>query len=159
MHLRSIFLPTISLWWLKYYQDNIGFSLLCFSLFEIITSRIISIHISANTLLKANRTVSVMLSKFFQPLPITVFWCHFHMFRCVLYKYSSSESAPHPVLTVASWTAYRFLKRQVRWVWYSPLFQNFPQCVVIHTVKTFGIVNKTEVDVFFWNARAFSMIQ
>ena len=33
-------------------------------------------------------------------------------------------------------------------VWYSPLFQNFPQCVVIHRVKSFGIVNKTEVDVF-----------
>ena len=33
-------------------------------------------------------------------------------------------------------------------VWYSQLFQNFPQSVVIHTVKGFGIVNKAEVDVF-----------
>ena len=33
-------------------------------------------------------------------------------------------------------------------VWYSYLFQNFPQFIVIHTVKGFGIVNKTEVDVF-----------
>ena len=33
-------------------------------------------------------------------------------------------------------------------VWYSHLFKNFPQCVVIHTVKGFGIVNKGEVDVF-----------
>ena len=31
-------------------------------------------------------------------------------------------------------------------VWYSHLFQNFPQFIVIHTVKGFGIVNKTEVD-------------
>ena len=31
-------------------------------------------------------------------------------------------------------------------VWYSHLFQNFPQFVVIHTVKCFGIVNKAEVD-------------
>ena len=31
--------------------------------------------------------------------------------------------------------------------WYSHLFQNFPQFVVIHTVKGFGIVNKAEVDV------------
>ena len=31
---------------------------------------------------------------------------------------------------------------------YSQLFQNFPQFVVIHTVKGFGIVNKAEVDVF-----------
>ena len=33
-------------------------------------------------------------------------------------------------------------------VWYSHLFQNFPQFVVIHTVKGLGIVNKAEVDVF-----------
>ena len=33
-------------------------------------------------------------------------------------------------------------------VWYSYLFKNFPQFVVIHTVKGFGVVNKTEVDVF-----------
>ena len=33
-------------------------------------------------------------------------------------------------------------------VWYSHLLKNFPQFVVIHTVNDFGIVNKTEVDVF-----------
>ena len=33
-------------------------------------------------------------------------------------------------------------------VWYAHLFQNFPQLIVIHTVKGFGIVNKAEVDVF-----------
>ena len=33
-------------------------------------------------------------------------------------------------------------------VWYSHLFQNFPQFIVIHTIKVFGIVNKTEIDVF-----------
>ena len=33
-------------------------------------------------------------------------------------------------------------------VWYSHLFKNFPQFVVIHTVKGFSIVNETEVDVF-----------
>ena len=32
--------------------------------------------------------------------------------------------------------------------WYSHLFKNFPHFVVIHTVKGFGIINKTEVDVF-----------
>ena len=32
-------------------------------------------------------------------------------------------------------------------VWYSHLFQNFPQFTVIHTVKCFGIVNKAEIDV------------
>ena len=33
-------------------------------------------------------------------------------------------------------------------VWYSHLLKNFPQFIVIHTVKGFGIVNKAEVDVF-----------
>ena len=33
-------------------------------------------------------------------------------------------------------------------VWYSHLFQNFPQFVMTHTVKGFGIVNKAEIDVF-----------
>ena len=33
-------------------------------------------------------------------------------------------------------------------VWYSHLFKNCPQFVVIHTVKGFGIVNKAEIDVF-----------
>ena len=33
-------------------------------------------------------------------------------------------------------------------VWYSHLFPSFPQFVVIHTVKGFGIVSKAEVDVF-----------
>ena len=33
-------------------------------------------------------------------------------------------------------------------VWYSHLFQNFPQFIVIHTVKGFGIVNKAEIDIF-----------
>ena len=33
-------------------------------------------------------------------------------------------------------------------LWYSHLLKNFPQFIVIHTVKGFGIVNKAEVDVF-----------
>ena len=33
-------------------------------------------------------------------------------------------------------------------VWYSHLFQNFPQFIVIHIVKGFGIINKAEIDVF-----------
>ena len=32
--------------------------------------------------------------------------------------------------------------------WYSHLLQNFPQFIVIHTVKGFGIINKAEIDVF-----------
>ena len=33
-------------------------------------------------------------------------------------------------------------------VWYSHIFQNFPQFIGIHTVKGFGIVDKAEIDVF-----------
>ena len=33
-------------------------------------------------------------------------------------------------------------------IWDSHLFQNFPQYIVIHTVKGFGILNKAEIDVF-----------
>ena len=55
------------------------------------------------------------------------------------------------ILTVA----YRFLKRQViqvsqeagQVVWYSHLFQNFPEFIVIHTIKGFSVVNEAAVDV------------
>jgi len=33
-------------------------------------------------------------------------------------------------------------------VWYSHLLKNFPQFIMIHTVKDFGVVNKAEIDVF-----------
>ena len=55
---------------------------------------------------------------------------------------------PCPVLIVASWPADRFLRRQVRWSGIPISFKNFPQFVVIHTVKGFGIVNKAKGDVF-----------
>ena len=44
-------------------------------------------------------------------------------------------------------------------VWYSYLFQNFSQFIVIHTVKGFGIVNNVEIDGLFFNSLAFLMIQ
>ena len=40
-------------------------------------------------------------------------------------------------------------------VWYSHLFKNFSQLVVIHTVKGFGVLSKAEVDVF-WNSHFFN---
>ena len=41
-----------------------------------------------------------------------------------------------------------FSEKAGKVVWYSQLLKNFPQFVVIHTVKGFGIVNKAEIDVF-----------
>ena len=54
---------------------------------------------------------------------------------------------PCPVLTIASWPAYRFLKRQVRWSGIPISFRIF-HSLLWSTVKGFGIVNKAEVDVF-----------
>ena len=58
-----------------------------------------------------------------------------------------NQSGPCPVVTFASWPAYGFLKRQVRWSGI-PISKNFPEFVVLHTIKGFGIVNKAEVDIF-----------
>ena len=54
---------------------------------------------------------------------------------------------PCPVLTCFL-TCIQISYEAGQMVWYSHLFQNFPQFVVIHTVKSIGIVNKTEIDVF-----------
>ena len=54
---------------------------------------------------------------------------------------------PCPVLTVAFWPAYRFLKRQVRWSGI-PISWRIFQFAVIHTVKAFDVVNKAELDAF-----------
>ena len=54
---------------------------------------------------------------------------------------------PCPVLTVASWLVYRFLKRQVRWSGMRNSFRNFHN-LLWSTVKGFGIVNKAEIDIF-----------
>ena len=66
---------------------------------------------------------------------------------CTPFPIWNQSVVPGPVLTVASWPAYRFLKRQVRWSGI-PISQNFPQFIVIHTVKGFGILSKAEIDVF-----------
>ena len=52
----------------------------------------------------------------------------------------------HPYMTTGKTIAFTRQTGQV--VWYSPLFQNFPQFIVIHTVKGIDIVNKAEIDVF-----------
>ena len=65
---------------------------------------------------------------------------------CTHFPTWNQSIVPHMVLTIASWSSYRFLKRQV--VWYFHILKNFPQFVVTCTVKAFGIVNKVEVDIF-----------
>ena len=58
-----------------------------------------------------------------------------------------NQSVPCPVLTVASWPAYRFLKRQISWSGIHLSFRIF-QFIVIHTVEGFGTVSEVEIDVF-----------
>ena len=67
---------------------------------------------------------------------------------CTPFPIWNQSVVPCPVLTAASWLAYRRIKRQVRWVWYSQLLKNFLQFAVIHTVRGFGIVNNAEIYVF-----------
>ena len=66
---------------------------------------------------------------------------------CTPFPIWNQSVVPCPVLTVASWPAYRFLKRQDRWSGI-PISSRIFQFIVIHTVKVFGIVNTAEIDVF-----------
>ena len=67
-----------------------------------------------------------------------------------MYSFSYLE----PVRCSVSSSYYRFLtciqvsQEAGQVIWYSHLLKNFPQFVVIHTVKGFGIVSKAEIDVF-----------
>ena len=63
---------------------------------------------------------------------------------CTPFMIWNQSVVPCPVLTVASWPAYRLLKRQIRWSG-SPIYLRIFQLVVVHTVKGFGIVNKAEI--------------
>ena len=66
---------------------------------------------------------------------------------CTLFPIWNQSVVLCPVLIVASWPAYRFLMRQVRW-YGIPISWRIFQFVVIHTVKGFGVVNKAEVVIF-----------
>ena len=87
-------------------------------------------------------------------------WCHLAISSSVvpfsscpqLFMYSFSYLEPVCCFTSSSnccfLTYIQFSQEAGQVVWYSHLFQNFPQFIVIHTVKGFGIVNKAEIDVF-----------
>ena len=76
---------------------------------------------------------------------------------CTLFLIWNQSIVPCPVLTVASWLANRFLRRQIKWSGIAISFRIF-QFVVIYTVKGFDIINKAEVDVFL-EFSCFSMTQ
>ena len=66
---------------------------------------------------------------------------------CTLLPIWNQSFVPCLVLTVASWPAYRFLRRRVRWSGIPNPMKNFPQFIVIPTVKGFSFVNEAEVDI------------
>ena len=72
---------------------------------------------------------------------------------CTPFPIWNQSVVPWPVLTVASWPAYRFLKSQVRWSsipisFGIPISFRIFHSLLWSTVKGFGIVNKAEIDVF-----------
>ena len=69
-------------------------------------------------------------------------------FSHTLFSILKQLVAPYRVITVASWPAYRFLKRQVRWPGIPIYLRVFHSLFMIHRVKGFNIVIETEVDVF-----------
>ena len=66
---------------------------------------------------------------------------------CTPFPIWNESVVPCPVLTVASWPAYRFLRRRLRWSGIL-ISGGIFQFVVTNTVKGFGVVNKAEVDDF-----------
>ncbi|CAN0001229.1 unnamed protein product [Rangifer tarandus platyrhynchus] len=66
--------------------------------------------------------------------------CSFSYLETVCFSMSSSNYCSLTCIQISQEA------RQV--AWYSHLFQNFPEFVVVHGVKGFGIVNKAEIDVF-----------
>ena len=80
----------------------------------------------------------------------------------VYFTYSFSNFEPvlssMPISNCYLLTSIHVSQEIDKMVWYSHVFKNFPQFVVIHTVKGFSVVNEAEVDTF-WKSLAFSMIQ
>ena len=67
---------------------------------------------------------------------------------CTPFPIWSQSVVPCPVLNCCFLTCIHISQEAGQVVWYSHLFQNFPQFIVIHTVKGFSIVNKAEIDIF-----------
>ena len=84
-------------------------------------------------------------------------WCTLHIsyagwqYTALTYSFPSLETVccSMSISNCCVLTCIRISQQAGQVVWYSYLLKNFPQFVVIHTVKGFGIVNKAEVDVFW----------
>ena len=65
------------------------------------------------------------------------------------FSYSDPVSCSMSSSNCCFLTCIQVSQEAVQVVWYCHLFQNFPQFLVIHTIKGFGLVDKAEIDVFF----------
>jgi len=72
-------------------------------------------------------------------------YCTYVQPYCTPFPIWNQSIVPCPVLIVVSWPAYRFLRRQVKVVWYSKIFKNFPQFVEIQPSKALAV---SEADGF-----------
>ena len=72
------------------------------------------------------------------------------MYTALMYFFSYLEPVGCPMssFNCCFLTCLQISQEAGQVVWYSRVFQNFPQFIVIHTVKGFGIVNKAEIHVF-----------
>ena len=75
---------------------------------------------------------------------------------CTLSPIWNQSVAPFPVLIIASWPAYKFLRRQVRWSGIAISLRIFHSLLWSIQVKGFGIVNKGEVHVYLEYSRFFN---
>ena len=68
---------------------------------------------------------------------------------CTSFPILNQTVVPYLILTVASWPAYRFLRRLVKWSGILISLRICPQFDVIHTVKGFNVIREAEIDFFF----------
>ena len=90
--------------------------------------------------------ISVLQKKYFRLRWISDTW----QYTALTYSFSYLELVCCSMFSsnCCFLTCIQFSQEAGQVVWYSHFFQNFPQFIVIHTVKSFGIVNKAERDVF-----------
>ena len=138
----------ILVFWMLSFKPTFSFSYFTF----------IKRHFSLSLLCAIRLVSSEYLSLLIFPLAILILACASSSPACLMqgdniqlwrtaFPIWKQSVVPCPVLAVASWPAYRFLRSQLRWSGI-PISLRIFLFVVIHTVKDFSVVNEAEVDVF-----------
>ena len=147
----------ISVFWMLHFKPAFSLSSFTFIKRPFSSSLISAIRVLSS----ANLRLLIFLPEFLIPAwasPSPAFHMMYSAYKlnkqgnniqpwCPPFPIWNQSIVPCPVLIVASWPAYRFPRRKVRWSCI-PISLRIFQFVVIHTVKGFGVVNKAEIDVF-----------